>query len=451
MDLTPYVESLRRELAVAAEAGGDEARALAERLTAPLESAVRLTLLEALSAAADEITRELAPGSAELRLRGGEPEFVVTPAPADEPAGAAPPPPEADEGETTRINLRLPEQLKAGIEQAASRERLSVNAWLVRAVGTALASGAAEPRAAVRPHRPGLQRMGELETSSDSLPHADLRHPRTRHGHDRRRRRRRPHHRRRRRPRPSRSSRPTPATTTTAGPPSRRASSTRTAHLLVKAPKLRSWLPRSDGGSVDVTVELPAGSNVHGDAAMADFTCDGPLGECRLKTGLGHIRVDQRRDAEHQDRHRRHHRRPRDRPRRRDQRLRRDPRARTRRQRRDQNSNGDTWVGTAGGDLRVSAANGNIAIDAAQAERRRQVRQRRRPARRRCARVGRARDQLGDLEVGIREGTAAWLDVRAAAGRVHNTLEAAEAPDESADKVEVRARTAAGDVVVRRP
>src|SRR5262245_27672682 len=88
MDLTPYVENLRHELAVAAEAGGEDARALAERLTAPLESALRLTLLEALSAAADEITRELAPGSAELRLRGGEPEFVVTPAPADEPASA---------------------------------------------------------------------------------------------------------------------------------------------------------------------------------------------------------------------------------------------------------------------------------------------------------------------------------------------------------------------------
>ncbi|MFI5100819.1 MAG: hypothetical protein ACHQE5_09960, partial [Actinomycetes bacterium] len=63
MDLTPYVESLREELAVAAEAGGDEARALAERLTAPLESAARLALLEALSEAAGEITRELAPGS----------------------------------------------------------------------------------------------------------------------------------------------------------------------------------------------------------------------------------------------------------------------------------------------------------------------------------------------------------------------------------------------------
>jgi hypothetical protein len=145
MDLNPYVENLRHELAVAAEAGGDEARVLAERLTAPLESAVRLTLLDALSAAADEITLELAPGSVELRLRSGGPDFVVTPPPAhDEPAeriDAAPRPPEVDEGEMTRINLRLPEPLKAAIEQAASLERLSVNAWLVRVAGAALTGG----------------------------------------------------------------------------------------------------------------------------------------------------------------------------------------------------------------------------------------------------------------------------------------------------------------------
>ena len=145
MELTPYVENLRRELAVAAAAGGEDARALAERLTAPLDSAIRLMLLEALSAAADEITRELAPGSVELRLRAGEPDFVVAPAPADEPVEPAPdaPPslasPEGDEGATARINLRLPEQLKAGIEQAAGRERLSVNAWLVRALAVAVA------------------------------------------------------------------------------------------------------------------------------------------------------------------------------------------------------------------------------------------------------------------------------------------------------------------------
>src|SRR6476619_6933639 len=138
MDLSPYAENLRRELVVAAEAGGDDARALAERLTAPLEPAIRLMLLDALSAAADDITRELAPGSVELRLRGGEPEFVVSAAPVDEPAAAEPPAPSAEEdGPMARINLRLPEQLKAAAEQAAARERLSVNAWLVRAVAAA--------------------------------------------------------------------------------------------------------------------------------------------------------------------------------------------------------------------------------------------------------------------------------------------------------------------------
>ena len=150
MDLTQYVENLRRELAVAADAGGEDARALAERLTAPLDSAIRLMLLDALSAAADEITRELAPGSVELRLRAGEPDFVVTPAPADEPAepasdAPAPALPDADEAATARINLRLPEPIKAGIEQAASRERLSVNAWLVRVAAAALASDDRRP------------------------------------------------------------------------------------------------------------------------------------------------------------------------------------------------------------------------------------------------------------------------------------------------------------------
>jgi hypothetical protein len=151
MDLTPYVENVRRELGVAADAGGEDARALAERLTAPLESAIRLMLLDALSAAADEITRELAPGSVELRLRAGEPGFVVTPVPTDEPfepavAAAPPAPPDADDGAVARINLRLPEQLKTGVEQAASRERLSVNAWLVRVVATAVANDDRAPR-----------------------------------------------------------------------------------------------------------------------------------------------------------------------------------------------------------------------------------------------------------------------------------------------------------------
>src|SRR3954468_16888954 len=165
MDLTQYVENLRRELAIAAGAGGDDARALAERLTAPLEPAVRLMLLDALSAAADEITREMAPGSVELRLRSGEPDFVVTPAAAEQdpaPSAASPPTiaPDADDGAMVRINLRLSEQLKNAIEQAAAAERLSVNAWLVRAAAAALEHDGEEPRPRPRGGRIGQSYKG---------------------------------------------------------------------------------------------------------------------------------------------------------------------------------------------------------------------------------------------------------------------------------------------------
>src|SRR5262245_10532418 len=64
--------------------------------------------------------------------------------------------------------------------------------------------------------------------------------------------------------------------------------------MLVKAPKLRSWMSRK-GGSIDVTIELPAGSSVHGTAGSADVSCDGPLGECRIRTGLGDIHVEEAR------------------------------------------------------------------------------------------------------------------------------------------------------------
>jgi hypothetical protein len=167
MNLDPYMESLRRDLAAAAAAGGDDARALADRLTAALESAIRLALLDALSAAADEITRELAPGAVELRLRAGDPEFVVAAAPSPEPADTAreplappPPPPDADDSATARINLRLPEHLKAGVEQAAARERLSVNAWLVRVVAAAVAGDGDRGRSDRRGGRVGESYTG---------------------------------------------------------------------------------------------------------------------------------------------------------------------------------------------------------------------------------------------------------------------------------------------------
>ena len=148
MDLAQYVSALQEQLAVAAASGGDDALALAERLTAPLEAATRLVLLEALSAAATEISCELAPGSVDLRLRGRDPEFVVIPPPGGQVFEHEASRPSAlstqaaagdgDEDSTARITLRLPEQLKLRMEEEANREGLSVNAWLVRAVAAAL-------------------------------------------------------------------------------------------------------------------------------------------------------------------------------------------------------------------------------------------------------------------------------------------------------------------------
>jgi hypothetical protein len=154
MELERYVNALKEQLEVASAAGGEEARALAERLIAPLDAAVRLTLLDALSVAAAEITRELAPGSVDLRLRAGEPEFVVTAPSAgigrtdeggttetsggEEAWRAAGAEAYGGEGGQSRVNLRLPDQLKRRVEQAADREGLSINAWLVRAAATAV-------------------------------------------------------------------------------------------------------------------------------------------------------------------------------------------------------------------------------------------------------------------------------------------------------------------------
>ncbi|GAA4401262.1 hypothetical protein GCM10023147_40650 [Tsukamurella soli] len=145
MKLGRYVDDLHRHLAVAAAAGGEDAERLAQRLIAPLDAATRLVLLEALSAAAGEITLALTPGSVEVRLRGNEPEFVIE-------AGAAPTrdadrgeatadPQPVEDGPATRTTLRLPDQVKARVDEAASREGVSVNTWLVRAVTAELDRG----------------------------------------------------------------------------------------------------------------------------------------------------------------------------------------------------------------------------------------------------------------------------------------------------------------------
>jgi hypothetical protein len=141
MNIDPYVDSIRTQLETAAEAGDDEARALAQRLAAPLDSAIRLAIQDALSAAAEEVTLEIAPGSVELRLRGREPEFVVTFPDVPDDDGDAETGTwrsSGEDGDVARINLRIPERLKSRVEEAAAREGLSVNAWLVRAAGAAV-------------------------------------------------------------------------------------------------------------------------------------------------------------------------------------------------------------------------------------------------------------------------------------------------------------------------
>jgi hypothetical protein len=220
--------------------------------------------------------------------------------------------------------------------------------------------------------------------------------------------------------------------------------------LLVKAPKLRSWLSKR-GGSIDVTIELPAGSHVHGTLGLGDFHCDGELGDCRIKTGLGRIRLDRAdklnlRSATGDITVERATGRAEVTAGSGDVRLGELGAAAV-----IKNSNGDTWVGVAGGDLRLNTANGSIAVDLAQAS----VGAKSAHGDVRIGEVVRGavviETKVGDLEVGIREGTAAWLDVSSRFGHVHNALEATGAPETTAETVEVRARTSVGEVVIRRP
>jgi hypothetical protein len=145
MDLDRYVNDLQAQLAAAAETGDPDARAVAERLSAALDAAARLVVLGVLSDAASEITREIAPGSVDVVLRGRDPHLVVTRPSVPETGSAGPSTAEAavpaeplDDTVTSRTTLRLPDRLKARAEQAAAEEGMSVNSWFVRAIAAAL-------------------------------------------------------------------------------------------------------------------------------------------------------------------------------------------------------------------------------------------------------------------------------------------------------------------------
>ncbi len=154
MELQQYVDAVRDQVLRTADDSDGEGRVVAERISATIDSAVRLALLEALAAAAVEITVDLAPGSVEVRLKGRDPEFAVT-VPIDQASTLQPPAAKAehnpasdpDEGGAARITLRLPETLKTRVEAAATGEALSVNAWLVRTL-TAATDGGPRPNPA---------------------------------------------------------------------------------------------------------------------------------------------------------------------------------------------------------------------------------------------------------------------------------------------------------------
>ena len=208
--------------------------------------------------------------------------------------------------------------------------------------------------------------------------------------------------------------------------------------------------PTSRTGSVNVSIELPAGSVVRGDAAMGAFRTTGPLGECRLKTGAGHIRLDQVGPAD----------------------LRTgaggievdriagpaEVSTGSGRIRLGEvggpvvvkNSNGETWIGEVDADLRVHGANGQVTVGRAAGD----VDVTTGNGDIRVGGVTRGSAALktgfGEIEIGLSAGTAARLDMYTHFGRVHNQLTAADGPQASDQVVEVRARTSYGDIVIRR-
>jgi len=170
MDLTPYLEALRRDLAATAAPGGADVERAADLLAGSLEASVRLCLLEALSDAAAEITTQLPATSVEVRLRGRQADLVVTDAggPPPPPVPPLPPPPPLppidDTGDVARITLRLPEPLKQAVERAAGAQGVSVNAWLVRAISAAVQDGGTPQGGPPFPGPTGRTRFGRRVT-----------------------------------------------------------------------------------------------------------------------------------------------------------------------------------------------------------------------------------------------------------------------------------------------
>lgn len=139
MQLTHHIEALQSDLVELAELGDEATAEAGRRLTVALRSALGLRLLDALTEATLELSAQLPAGHVEVRMAGQEPQLVLV---EEEPeAGGR----GEDAALTARITLRLPESLKAGIETAASREGVSVNAWLVRTLARSVGAAASTP------------------------------------------------------------------------------------------------------------------------------------------------------------------------------------------------------------------------------------------------------------------------------------------------------------------
>jgi len=135
VQLTSITEALEADLAAIASVGDDDVAAAAQRLAQALRASLGMRLLDLLGEAALEVSAQLPSGHVEVRLAGQDPSLVYVP---EEQTHASQAP---DDGLTARISLRLPESLKGAVELAASREGVSVNAWLVRALARSVHHG----------------------------------------------------------------------------------------------------------------------------------------------------------------------------------------------------------------------------------------------------------------------------------------------------------------------
>jgi len=130
-----YIQALREDLARIAAVGDESTARAAELVAVALESALGRRLMEALGEAALELSPQLDGGRVEVRFAGADPELVYVREEVDEPETAA------DDPLSARITLRLPDSLKVRVEEAASRDGVSVNTWIVQALGRVSSGG----------------------------------------------------------------------------------------------------------------------------------------------------------------------------------------------------------------------------------------------------------------------------------------------------------------------